>query len=170
MAEKFGRMKNTANIGDIISVKGYLGDLFIVESWTHELEYNEDLVIESIIYDVTDVKTGDFLIAFDEDVTVVERAESKSKSKTVGDFLSVNINTNSFGEQMIDAIKEFEEIKQQPRTDIPESIDKLLDEINDYHELIQMFGDDNNAYKTRIEHAELKLKDIVEGGDGDPLC
>src|SRR5690625_6278229 len=91
---QFGRMKNTANIGDIISIKGYIGDLFIVESWTHELDYNEDLVIESIIYDVTDVKTGDFLIAFDEDVTVAERAESKSKSKTVGDFLTVNININ----------------------------------------------------------------------------
>src|SRR5690625_1722247 len=156
---QFGRMKNTANIGDIISIKGYLGDLFIVESWTHELEYNEDLVIESIIYDVTDVKTGDFLIAFDEDVTVVERAESKSKSKTVGDFLSVNININDIVDS---ASKELSVCS--------ESIDKLLDEINDYHELIQMFGDDNNAYKTRIEYAELKLKDIVEGGDDDQLC
>lgn len=161
---QFGRMKNTANIGDIISIKGYLGDLFIVESWTHELEYNEDLVIESIIYDVTDVKTGDFLIAFDEDVTVVERAESKSKSKTVGDFLTVNININD----IVDSAAEVRASKEP--SVCSESIDKLLDEINDYHELIRLFGDDNNAYKTRIEYAELKLKDIVEGGDDDPLC
>src|SRR5690625_3490139 len=160
---QFGRMKNTANIGDIISIKGYLGDLFIVESWTHELEYNEDLVIESIIYDVTDVKTGDFLIAFDEDVTVVERAESKSKSKTVGDFLTVNININDIMDGKITSVPE-------PAREESETIDKLLDEINDYHELIRVFGDDNNAYKTRIEYAEMKLKEITEGGDGDPLC
>ena len=158
---QFGRMKNTANIGDIISIKGYLGDLFIVESWTHELEYNEDLVIESIIYDVTDVKTGDFLIAFDEDVTVVERAESKSKSKTVGDFLTVNININD----IVDSVAEVRASKQP--SVCSEYIDKLLDEINDYHELIRLFGDDNNAYKTRIEYAELKLKEITGGGNED---
>ena len=162
MAEKFGRMKNTANIGDIISVKGYLGDLFIVEAWTHELEYNEDLVIESIIYDVTDVKTGDFLIVFDEDVTVVERAESKSKNRTVGDFLSVNININD----VMDGKTTSEPAVESPRTS-SETIDKLLDEINDYHELIRLFGDENNAYKTRIEYAELKLKEITGGGNED---
>src|SRR5699024_11321730 len=72
---KFGRLNNIANIGDIVSIEGEELGVFQVESWSHQVDYQPDYIDELIMYDVTDLRTHQFFIAFQEDISVVCRAD-----------------------------------------------------------------------------------------------
>src|SRR5699024_4545039 len=72
---RFGRLKNIANIGDIVTADGYEGREFQVESYTHELDYQPDYIAETIIYDLTDIVTFEYLMAYQEDISVKIKSE-----------------------------------------------------------------------------------------------
>src|SRR5690625_7516385 len=76
LAKEFGRLKNIANIGDILLVAGYFGREFRVDSYTHEIDYQPDYTEENILYDVSDIITGEYILAYQEDISVIRRAES----------------------------------------------------------------------------------------------
>lgn len=175
---KFGKLKNIANIGDIVSVVGYELGVFQVESWTHEVDYQPDYTAENILYDVTDLKTHQFLLAFQEDVSVVCRADKADEYlNNLGirkDFkasdLTVDVTLDidpvwQHVENMLFMRKEAEYMAEKPKQ-IPEQerINRFLDEINDYEDLIRNFGDENGEYQAKIDSAKRKLANIVEGG------
>src|SRR5699024_448635 len=132
MTDRFGRLRNIADIGDIINVEGYGKRDFQVESWTHELLYTAETIEESIIYDVIDVFTGEFGLAFQDEVSVVctaDKADEYIRNKNPEEYeitLKVRI------------IDEGEEILMGPEKDVTveeerlkEDIDGLLTEIGD---------------------------------------
>ena len=156
----FGRLKNIANIGDIVVVKGYPGRKFRVESYTHELDFQPDYVDEAIIYDVTDERTGEYLLVFQEEVTVIRRMK---KPFNVGD-MRVDV-----GEYLYKGGMSFEKEAEQMSEMRPvehtkqERIDRLLTEIADYKYLIQIFGDEEGRYQSRIASAKERLKELTGG-------
>src|SRR5699024_4927410 len=75
MSRHFGRMKNIAEIGDIILVAGYAFQEGQDESFTHYLDYQKEYVDEDIMYDAADIASGEYLLAFQEDITVIVKAD-----------------------------------------------------------------------------------------------
>lgn len=67
-------LRPTANIGDIITIKGYGIRTFKVDSLTHERYIDEENDVDEIYYDCTCEKTFEPMFANQEDVTVVRRA------------------------------------------------------------------------------------------------
>src|SRR5699024_1250128 len=76
---RFGRLKNIANIGDIVTADGYEGREFQVESYMHELDYQPDYIAETIIYDLTDIVTFEYLMAYQEHISVKNKAEDEDE-------------------------------------------------------------------------------------------
>lgn len=135
MTQEFGKLKNIANIGDIIVINGYPGRKFQVESFTHSIIYSSDYIEESIVYDAFDIETDEYELAFQEDITVIERKDT------------INIETKKSEKEILSKT---------------EQIDRLLDEINDYQYLIKIFGDDNESYKNKIEEIKNKLSALIK--------
>src|SRR5699024_1377954 len=163
---KFGRLNNIANIGDIVSIEGEELGVFQVESWSHQVDYQPDYIDELIMYDVTDLRTHQFFIAFQEDISVVCRADKAdeylrnlgiSGGFSVGD-IAIDIGNMSFSREEDESLSKPIEMTKQER------IDRLLDEINDYADLIRNFGDEDGEYQKRIDSAKRRLAIIAEGG------
>lgn len=163
---KFGRLNNIANIGDIVSIEGEELGVFQVESWSHQVDYQPDYIDELIMYDVTDLRTHQFFIAFQEDISVVCRADKAdeylrnlgiSGGFSVGD-IAIDIGNMSFSREEDESLSKPIEMTKQER------IDRLLDEINDYADLIRNFGDEDGEYQERISSAKRRLAIIAEGG------
>src|SRR5699024_12456428 len=66
---------NKANIGDIVIDANHPAREFQVDGYSHEIYTDANGEYEEITYDVYDVETCEFLIAFEEDLTVVVKAE-----------------------------------------------------------------------------------------------
>ena len=155
LAKEFGRLKNIANIGDIILVAGYFGREFRVDSYTHEIDYQPDYTEENILYDVSDIITGEYMLAYQEDISVIRRAESVEPIDT------------DFGWEWIGELKYIreEETSMKPKELTKEErIDRLLLEISDYKDLIRNFGDEDGRYQSRIASTKERLKEMT-GGD-----
>lgn len=139
------KRKNIANIGDIVVVDGYPGRKFRVESYTYYVEYTEGYITEDVSYIVYDIETGEDLIAFQDEITVIQTAHTskvvRNKKKEDGR-----------------SIRKWEQLTRS------EKIDYLLDELRDYQTLIKMFGDENNEYKNKIELVKKKLEELSRKG------
>jgi len=135
------KRKNIANIGDIVVVDGYPGRKFRVESYTYYVEYTEGYIEEDVSYIVYDIETGEDLVAFQDEITVIQTARNskvvRNKKKEEGW-----------------SIRKWEQLTRS------EKIDYLLDELRDYQTLIKMFGDENNEYKNKIELVKKKLEEL----------
>ena len=134
------RIYNIADIGDLVEVDGYYGDLFVVESWTRVESHYPDLYSETICYDVTNVDTHEGLIAYQEDIRVIER---KKDAWAELDKYSVVLHPDH---KRIASIY----------------IDDKLTEISDYKTLINLFGDDTGEYQSKIDDAKAVLSDVVD--------
>lgn len=163
---KFGRLNNIANIGDIVSIEGEELGVFQVESWSHQVDYQPDYIDELIMYDVTDLRTHQFFIAFQEDISVICRADKAdeylrnlglSRGFDVGD-LTIDISAWQYLGKEDESLSKPIELTKQER------IDRLLDEINDYADLIRNFGDEDGEYQELIDSAKRRLAIIAEGG------
>ena len=139
MCNNSKRVYNIADIGDLVEIDGYYGDLFVVESWTREESHYPDLYSETICYDVTNVDTHESLIAYQEDVRVIER---KKDAWAELDGLSAVLHPD---------YKHIASIY----------IDDKLTEISDYKTLINIFGDDDGEYQSKIDDTKAILSDVV---------
>ena len=139
------KRKNIANIGDIVVVDGYPGRKFRVESYTYYVEYTEGYIAEDVSYIVYDIETGEDLIAFQDEITVIQTAHT---SKVVRNEKKEDGRSTRKWEQLT----------------YSEKIDYLLDELRDYQALIKMFGDENNEYKNKIELVKKKLEELSKKG------
>jgi len=131
-------LRPTANIGDIITIKGYGIRTFKVDSLTHERYIDEENDVDEIYYDCTCEKTFEPMLANQEDVTVVKRA----------------------GEAV--AYPQSNDDRPQASRERP-SIDELLLDLSDYMALIELFGE-SEEYRRKIDDIKAQLKDIAEGG------
>lgn len=141
------KRKNIANIGDIVVVDGYPGRKFRVESYTYYVEYTEGYIEEGVSYIVYDIETGEDLIAFQDEITVIQTAHTHT-SKVVRNKKKEDRRS----------IRKWEQLTHS------EKIDYLLDELRDYQTLIKMFGDENNEYKNKIELVKKKLEELSRKG------
>ena len=139
------KRKNIANIGDIVVVDGYPGRKFRVESYTYYVEYTEGYIAEDVSYIVYDIETGEDLVAFQDEITVIQTAHT---SKVVRNKKKEESWSTRKWEQLT----------------YSEKIDYLLDELRDYQALIKMFGDENNEYKNKIELVKKKLEELSRKG------
>src|SRR5690606_3524458 len=110
-------------------------------SYTYYIEYTEVSIEEGVSYIVYDIETGEDLIAFQDEITVIQTARNskvvRNKKKEEGW-----------------SIRKWEQLMRS------EKIDYLLDELRDYQTLIKMFGDENNEYKNKIELVKKKLEEL----------
>lgn len=179
---KFGKLKNIANIGDIVTVSGYELGVFQVESWTHEVDHQPDYIDEVIMYDVTDLRSHHFLLAFQEDVSVICKADKSDEylrnlgmqGSGCATGTAIDPAWQHF-ENMTFLRKEANYVANKPKEiSKQERIDRFLDEINDYEELIRSFGDEAETgddeygerkageYRAKIDSAKERLRSITE--------
>src|SRR5690606_41068506 len=118
---------------------------FRVQSCKYFIEYTEDSTEEGVSYTVYDIETGEDLIAFQDELTVIQTAYT---SKVVRNEKKEEGWSTSKWEQLTRS----------------EKIDYLLDDLRDYQTLIKMFGDENNEYKNKIELVKKKLEELSRKG------
>src|SRR5699024_4833179 len=145
---RFGRLKNIANIGDIVTAEGYEGREFQVESYTHELDYQPDYIAETIIYDLTDIVTFEYLMAYQEDISLKIQAEDADEylKNAPENPTTVELKPSSLDVLFPDA-GAVNDIVADKKADEPaenkRSIDDMLDEIRSYKTMIGVFGKDS---------------------------
>lgn len=167
MAKEFGRLKNSANIGDLILVQGYFGSIFQVESWTHELEHTREAITEGILYDVTDVESGEALIAFHDEISLVciaEKAEEYLRDQGVARAdKGRGTATLSWGEYTAKEVMTMTKPKESERYN-REIVDDLIDEWIDKKSLIELDGrDEGGEYAEKLAKIEERIRNITEG-------
>lgn len=168
MSRHFGRMKNTAEIGDIILVAGHSFQEFQVESYTHSLDFEDDYVEEDITYDAADIESGEYLLAFQEDVTVIVKADKADDYIASKSGMS---ETNNKRPRWTEEIEFTVELKPKEVVPKGDKIDGLLDELSDVNAMIELFGDHEDGDKRDRKYAlkaceiKAKLRDIVENSD-----
>lgn len=149
-------MKNTAKIGDLVIVNGYDGRIFQVESYTYQKTYFTEYIDEYYTYDVVDIATEEYTVAFDEDLYVICRAEN------VEQFIRDN--------PQLGMVTVYLETPPTPTFPLGESktktqsdkrkIDELLDELNDYRTLVELFGEHEDD-KKRDRKYVLRMSEII---------
>ena len=149
-------MKNTANIGDLVIVNGYNGRIFQVESYTYQKTYFTEYIDEYYTYDVVDIATEEYTVAFDEDLYVICRA--KNVEQFIRDNPQLGMVTVQAESQPTPTFPSGES-KVKTRSD-KRKIDELLDELNDYRALVEMFGEHEDD-KKRDRKYVLRMCEII---------
>ena len=161
-------------IGDLVRAKGYEDRIFQVEAYIISEHYGEGGHWKDVTYDLTDVVTFEYTIAFQEDLTLLAEADGayeylkKNKPSettslregTYNDFLNEIVN---IAEVINDEKKA--RIQEEKRSRMAETnrIDYLLDEYNDIKRLIGEFGDDDeNDFAAKLDEIERKLKEASD--------
>ena len=131
-----------ANIGDLVSVKGYGIRTFQVDAFSHEFHYDAENVSEEIYYDVTCTTTLEYLLADQSAIAVVSRAAGAPQ------YLQANVK------------------RPQATAHVP-TTDELLDELSDALALKEMFGEPGNpdgdlSYALRVDEIKAKLRDLTK--------
>lgn len=160
-----GRLKNIANIGDIVTADGYEGREFQVESYTHELHYQSDCIEETIIYDLTDITTFEYAMAYQEDISVKIRAEDadeylKNAPKKPSTF---EIKPSLLDEMISGADGSVENVDEPAEN--KRSIDDMLDEIRSYMTMIEVFGKNSGRgreFAGEIERIKDELRERIK--------
>src|SRR5699024_2819717 len=165
MTNEFGRLRNIANIGDIVTVEGYEGSEFQVEAYTHEIDYQPGYKAETILYDLTDITTFKFLLAFQDDISVKVRADKadeylksapkKNEAPPIFDPEPSALDV-WYPQGIIDKMANLKDVDTSEKN---RTVDELLDEMRDWPELVEMFGEDA-WYRENIE----RIKEQLRGG------
>lgn len=172
----FGNLRNEANIGDLVTSKGYEGQLFQIHAYTHEIYHDLNFAEEAIIYDAVDVRTNVYAVLFQEDITIICEADDAAE------YVEKNINKyeGSAATWMeLPSIVTNVQYTSEPREvddDVikrakSDKVDELLAELSDVMTLIEMFGehedDEKKDRKYTLRANEIKAKLIeltAEGG------
>lgn len=167
-----------ATHGDIVTVDGYEGRLFMVIAYqlirncTPEEEYNE------VVYEVLDAYSGEFLEVDGEDVEFVTdagQADEYIRANPAPKDAGSNVRGRGWGiyfeEGEVMAKEERKPTarelsgkeaadRKKARKEKTEKVDQLLDEYNDYKRLVAEFDDEE--HKARIEYITIKLAELSE--------
>lgn len=134
------------HFGDIVRVKGYGQELFVIIGFRAEIWRYKESSWEDIIYELSRLTDGGWLEATEEELTYITNEENarrfydtKTKANTKNQLYISPPKTNNRQKEMVD-------------------IDELLDMYNDYQYLYQNFGE--NGYKKKMKEILKKLEAI----------
>ena len=172
-----------AEFGDLVEIDGYANRVYQVESYRVETNFYPTEQTTDIIYDVVCVIHGDYLEADAGDITLLAGADQADEYMRTIDYANYpkptditllgGIPMNYFGG--FDNAKKPEqprkptarelsgqeaERRKQARKERAAEIDNLLDERNDYAELLAQFNDE--AYGDKIMAIDARLKELAE--------
>lgn len=126
--------------GDIVHVKGYGSDLFVVIGFRAEIWRYKNSAWEDLIYELSRLKDGEWLEATEEELVYIAD-EQKAKKFLLHPQLRNNPTQ-----------------KPERKKDMAD-IDMLLDMYNDYKRLYELFGE--NTYRKKMKEVLKKLEAIV---------
>jgi hypothetical protein len=134
------------HFGDIVKVKGYGQDFFIVIGFRIELWRYRDTAWEDIIYELSRMEDGQWLEASeDELIFIADEEKAKMLLKNQNYIKKLPIPQNR---------------KKQPEKSEMANIDFLLDMYNDYQSLYRLFGDE--TYHKKMKEIVKKLDAILK--------
>src|SRR5690625_55663 len=168
--KRFGRLKNIANIGDIVRADGYEGREFQVESYTHGQDYKPDYMEEAILNDITDITNYIITIEKQEAISVKIKAEDSDEylKNTPKKPTTFEIKPSPLDVFFPDAdafIDIFADKKADEPVDNKRSIDDMLDEIRSYKLMIGVFGKDSGRgreFAGEIERIKDELRERIK--------
>ena len=149
---------NEITFGDLVRVDGYGNTPFYIDGWQTTTYYEPDEEWTDTMYDLTNAFTGEYQIAFAEDIKRIcgageaeEYLKNIVKMKVVGEmFGSVNRKQKEPSKNDLYIAQKKKEAE----------IDSLLDEFNDYRSLADAFGDEE--YSEKVEQLKIRLSQAVE--------
>lgn len=130
--------------GDIVRVKGYGQDLFIVIGFRAEIWRYKESAWEDIIYELAKINDGQWLEASEEELTYITNEENAKKL--------INGKKKNLAKNPLPLSSPKLQGRQKEMADI----DRLLDMYNDYYYLYQNFGEAN--YRKKMKEILKKLE------------
>lgn len=164
------KMRPKAEIGDLVTVSGYGTRVWKVDAYDMNLRFESGIVAEEITYEVVCVDTGEYDLAWHEDITLLIKADGAdaflrkrpdserykpSKSDKPHIIVHFTADQSNVAEK-----PEGTTAKAKARAS---ATDRLLDERNDIAELTALIGDHDGEYAKRIADIDAKLKRIAGG-------
>lgn len=156
-------------IGDLVRMKDYESRIFQIEAYVISENHSNEGQWKDITYDLTDINTGEYALAFQEDLTLITSAEDASeylsKHKPAEKY---TLSEDTFFDHIsvfLTFSKANDDAKRDEKTN-EQIIDELLDEYNDIKRIVNEFGDDvENNYNRKLIEIEQKIKKMSsEGG------
>jgi len=136
------------SFGDIVRVRGYGQDLFIVLGFRAEIWRYKDSAWEDIIYELSRISDGQWLEAAEEELTYITNETNARK------LIKTNKDIDSKKQLLLPQTKN-SQIKKETS-----DIDELLDMYNDYQYLFRNFGE--ISYKKKMKEILKKLEAISQ--------
>jgi hypothetical protein len=174
----------TAQPGEIVEVDGYDG-YFKVDCQRIEIERDEAEVFEDIYYELTNIETGAYLSACDEDISLVADASQADdfianmgpKKPKARKFDAMDITIYQFedrgainmakdNERKLTAREQSAKVvaeKKAARKRKAEMTDRALDGRLTAKDLIEVFPDDKAKYERRIARYDRFLAKVSDG-------
>lgn len=145
------------NFGDIVRVAGYQTRLFQVDGYRTEHWQYPDEEWTDVVYELTDVQTGEWLEADLDDLSIVAPATDAAKFlatlKPAG-LIILREDTPMLWRKPEPPKPSARELAARKAAEKRKKIDALLDEYNDTLTLVALFGGLEYTYKL----AEIKRK------------
>ncbi|MCU9613617.1 hypothetical protein OEV98_08595 [Caldibacillus lycopersici] len=136
------------HFGDIVRVRGYGQELFIIIGFRAEIWRYKDSAWEDIIYELSRVGDGQWLEAAEEELTYITNETNARK------LLNAKKAQGSKGQLLISPPKT--QSRKKEMTDV----DELLDMYNDYQYLFRNFGE--LAYRRKMNEILKKLEALSQ--------
>ena len=148
--------------GDLVRVAGYQTRLFQVDGYRTEHWHYPDEEWTNVVYELTDVQTGEWLEADLDDLLIVapatEAAEFLAAQKPAGlIILREDTPMFNFGHKPDPSKPSARELTARKEAEKRRKIDALLDEYNDILTLVALFG--GLEYTEKMVEIKRKLAD-----------
>src|SRR5699024_3831165 len=139
-------------------------------SYTHELDYHPDYIAETIIYDLTDIVTFEFTMAYQEDISVKLRAEEadeylKNVPKKPTTFEIKPSSLDVFFPDADAFIDIFADKKAEESAENKRSINDMPEGNTSYKTMIGVFGKDSGRgreFAGEIERIKDELRERIK--------
>ncbi len=140
--------------GDLVYVDGYGNTPFYIDGWQTTTYYEPDAEWTDTLYDLTCAHTGEYEVAYEEDIKRIcgaDQAEAYLESYTKGS--EDMIDTFGWGDEYRPNKKqpsrnpELEKQREEER--MKKQVDKLLDDYNDAMALAEVIPEDAEKYREK---------------------
>lgn len=138
--------------GDLVFVNGYSTRPFYIDGWQTTYYYEPDAEWTDTLYDLTCAHTGDYEVAYGEDIKRIcgaDQAEAYLESNTKGsDELSITIGWgDGYRPNKKITVRNPELEKQREEERMKKQVYKLLDDYNDAMALAEVIEEDADKYR-----------------------
>src|SRR5690606_4021183 len=146
------------NFGDLVHIEGYGQTPFYIDGWQTTTYYEPEEEWTDTMYDLTNAFTGEYQIAFAEDIKrICGAGEAEEYLKNIGKMKRVDEKSGSMNQKQREPSKN--DLNEAEKNKEAES-DSLLDEFHDCRSLADAFGEDE--YSDKDEQIKIRLSQIVE--------